>query len=90
MSLGKKDIVKNINIKAHLSKDLGNQFFNYFLNIIKSAKEDRIKISNFGVFYSHVSPVRIGRNPRNKESFKIPKRVNLKFKASSKIRKILN
>jgi nucleoid DNA-binding protein len=90
LSLGKKDIVKNINTKAHLPKYLGNQFVNHFLNIIKSAKEDRIKISNFGVFYSHVSPVRIGRNPTNKESFQIPKRVTLKFKASPKIRKIFN
>jgi nucleoid DNA-binding protein len=90
LSLGKKDIVKNINTKAHLPKNISIQFVDHFLNIIKNSKKDRINISNFGIFYNHVSPARIGRNPKNKESFQISQRVSRKFKASSKIKKILN
>ena len=50
----------------------------------------KVKISNFGTFYEHTSPKRIGRNPKTKEEFIIKKRKKLAFKSSSFVKKSLN
>ena len=90
MSLGKKDIAANITSKAFFSSRSSQLFLEKFLSIIKKNKSSSIKISNFGVFCNQETPARIGRNPKTKEEFKIPLRKKLSFKASKKIKKILN
>ena len=90
MGFGKKDIVKNISSKALFSSKTSSLVLELFLSFIKQNKRHQIKISKFGTFYSHKSPVRIGRNPKTKEEFKILASEKLAFKASNKVKSILN
>jgi len=90
MGLGKKDIIKNISSKALFSSSQSKQFLDYFLSFIKNNRSSTIKISNFGVFSMHKSPSRVGRNPKTKEEFKIKPLIKLSFKASQKIKSIIN
>ena len=90
MGFGKKDIVKNISSKALISSKTSNLFLNAFLDLIKENKRKKIKISKFGTYYLHKSPARIGRNPKTKEEFKILATEKLAFKASNKIKSVLN
>jgi len=73
-----------------LSKSDAKDFLESFLGFIKNNRSRNIKISNFGTFSNHESPRRIGRNPKTKQEFIIPKRKKLIFKASSVVRNILN
>ena len=88
MGLGKKDIIKNISTKTHFNSKYSKEFLEKFLFFIKSKKN--IKISNFGVFRMHLTKPRIGRNPSTKVSFNIPEINKLTFRASSKVKSIIN
>ena len=91
MSFGKKDICNNISSKALISKDKSKEFLRNFLNLVTSKSKSKIvKISNFGTFYTKITPQRLGRNPKTKEEFIILKRSKLFFKSSNKIRGIIN
>ena len=91
MSFGKKDICNNISSKALISKDKSKEFLIDFLNLVTSkSKSRKVKISNFGTFYTKNTPQRLGRNPKTKEEFIISKRSKLFFKPSNKIRSIIN
>lgn len=91
MSLGKKDIAKNISTKAHISSNESSSIINSFINIIKSNSKDKIlKISGFGNFLNKKSPERIGRNPKTKEEFLITERSKLIFKTSKKVKSLIN
>ena len=90
MGFGKKDIVKNISSKALISSKTSTLFLETFLSFIKQNKAHKIKISKFGTYYSHKSPARKGRNPKTKEEFKIKACEKLSFKASNKVKSILN
>ena len=90
MSLGKKDIANNISSETSLFKTTSQSILESFIDIIRSNKTKIVKIANFGTFYTHQSPERIGRNPKTKEQFKIHKRKKFMFKASSSVRKELN
>ena len=90
MSLGKKDISKNISSKALLSSKISSEVLEAFLNFVKENKNQRIKISNFGTFYLHQTPSRIGRNPKTKQEFKIQSRKRLSLKVSNKTKIIIN
>ena len=90
MSLGKKDIIKNISSKALFSSSDSSKFLEFFIRFIKENNNKNIKISNFGTFIPHTSPKRIGRNPKTKQEFIIQPRKKVKFKASSHTKSILN
>jgi len=90
MGLGKKDIVKNISSKALFSSSQSNKFLEFFLKFIKNNKTSKIKISNFGTFSAHKTPSRIGRNPKTKEEYKIRSIIKLSFKASQKVKSLMN
>jgi integration host factor subunit alpha len=91
MSLGKKDIVKNISTKAHISSEQSINLLNAFIKIVKIQSNSRIiKISNFGSFFKKLTPQRLGRNPKTKEEFVISQRFKLTLKPSNNIKKSLN
>ena len=91
MSLGKIDIAKNINSKAQLSLSISKKFLDIFLYIIsKNAKNRFVKISNFGTFYYHKSPKRIGRNPKTKKEFLINEMSKLSLKSSGNLKNLIN
>ena len=89
MSFGKKDIIQNISSKAQISTISSGLILEKLLSIIKT-KSEIIKLSNFGVFYLRDTPSRIGRNPKTKEEFVIPKRKKLFFKVSNTVKSALN
>ena len=90
MSLGKNKLVNNISSKAQISIRESSNFLESFLFHIKQNKNKIIKISNFGTFSPHISPIRIGRNPRTKQEYKIKSMKKMKFNSSSNIKSILN
>tara|TARA_B100001113_G_scaffold348203_1_gene341725 strand:- start:49 stop:324 length:276 start_codon:yes stop_codon:yes gene_type:complete len=91
MSLGKKDIVRNISTKAQISLSASNELLNGFINIIKlKSKTKTIKISKFGTFCYKKTPSRIGRNPITGETYPIHERSKLTYLSSDKVRKLLN
>jgi integration host factor subunit alpha len=91
MSLGKKDIVKNISSKAQISSKISQKLLKSFLNLVTSnSKTQSVKISNFGTFYYHRTPKRKGRNPKTKEEFVINPRFKLSLKPSPNIKKLIN
>ena len=90
MSFGKKDIIKKISSKAHISSSDSSAILENFLNFFKCNKFYFIKITNFGTFRSYKSSLRIGRNPITREEFDIKPRQTLKFRPSHKVKTILN
>ena len=91
MSLGKKDIAKNISSKALISSSLSSKILESFLTIVSTeSKNHPVKISNFGTFYYHKTPKRLGRNPKTKQEFVIGSRLKLSLKVSSNIRDLVN
>ncbi len=91
MSLGKKDIVKDINSKAQIPLLTSKKFLKFFLDIIsKNSFKKPVKISNFGTFYYHKSPKRIGRNPMTKKEYPINERAKLSLKPSNNIKNLIN
>ena len=91
MSLGKRDIVKNISAEANLTNLVSTEILNCFISLIKSNSINKtIKISNFGSFFYKKTPKRVGRNPKTKEIFAIPARSKLNFLSSNKVKNLFN
>ena len=90
MGLGKKDIVNNISSKTLISSKDSSKILDTFLSILKKHKNKNIKLAKFGSFSLINSPKRIGRNPKTKEEYEIRARKKLSFKASNKIKSLLN
>ena len=91
MSLGKRDISRNISSKAHIKLEIASNILNSFLEIIKTkSQNNEIKISGFGSFNYKKTPLRIGRNPITKKEYPISSRLKLNFNSSKKVRKIFN
>mgnify|MGYP001212929341 CR=1 FL=1 len=91
MGLAKRDISRNISLRAQISSKLSKQILDKFLETIRIESQLKtVKISNFGTFYFHRSPERMGRNPLTKEEFIIKKSYKLAFKVSNNIKKFFN
>ena len=91
MSLGKKDIIINIASKAHISLSTSKHLLNSVIELIKyHSKSKTVKIAGFGSFQTHMTPKRLGRNPKTKEDFIITERSKLSLKSSKNIKNILN
>ena len=91
MSLGKKDIIKNIESEALISQLESRLILDEFLSLIKSkSKKSLIKISGFGNFALKTTPERVGRNPKNLKEYIIPQQKKLYFYLSNKIKSRIN
>ena len=91
MTISKKDISLNIKKKVNISNNLSLNILDSFLNFIKkNSNAGTIKISQFGSFKRKTSMSRMGRNPKTKEAFIIPKSHKLSFKSSSKVKSTIN
>ena len=91
MNFSKNDIVKNISRKSLVSTAESKIILESFLSLIKNASKLRsVKLSSFGTFSFKKTPKRIGRNPKTKDSYIIPKLNKLNFKPSNKIKENLN
>ena len=91
MTVTKAKIVIKMKNELNLSNNDCKKFLDVFINCIKTKIPNKtIKIANFGTFYFHTSPKRIGRNPMTGESYIIPIMKKIKFKSSNKIREVIN
>lgn len=91
MIISKKDIVKDLSRNLTLTNENSSRLVDFFLSLIKkNIKQKTLKISGFGSFSHKKTPQRIGRNPKTGESFIIVERDKPTFKASFKIKEILN
>lgn len=87
----KSNIAKNISEKLDINAIDSKKLVTSFVSIIKKhVTLKKIKITNFGYFMTHQTTQRVGRNPKTKESYIIYPTKKVSFKASSKVKKILN
>ena len=88
ISFTKKDISKQITLKTGLPKSYSGKIVDDLILILKELiKEKEINIKNFATFKILSKTDRIGRNPKNKQTFKINARNSLSFKISKKFSK---
>ncbi len=80
-------ISKNLDISYKNSKKITDSFIRLIKNNVDTKE---VKISGFGSFTTKISPERIGRNPKTKESYIIKPMKKVSFHASSKIKRIIN
>ena len=90
MSLGKKDIAKNISSEAQISLKDSSILLEEFFNFLKYNKTYKIKISNFGTFEIRYKKERKGRNPKTKEIKIISARNVVLFKPSKDFKEFIN
>ena len=91
MTTTKKNITKKLSENLSLDLIESTKLLDLFLQSIKiNSKNKILKLSNFGSFTYKETSERIGRNPKTKESYIIPKRKKLIYKPSSKIKGIIN
>ena len=92
INLTKKDIINAIYMQIGFSKQITENLIEEFFAVIVSnlCNNRSVKISKFGTFLIRSKKSRIGRNPKTKEEFKIPASEKLAFKASNKVKSILN
>ncbi len=87
----KKNISKTLAHEINLPLIQASEFTNKFIQIISNKlKSKNVKLSNFGTFENKMSVKRIGRNPKTKECYIIHPRRRFFFRASNKLKKILN
>jgi integration host factor subunit alpha len=91
MSCTKSDIAKNIANKTSLPNQKAKQLLDRFIQVVVSGSNKyQVKISGFGTFIRKETPLRIGRNPKTREEFKILKRTKLSLILSNKIKEKIN
>ena len=91
MNLNKMNIIKNIRKQSSVSSSDATSILESFLLLIKDkAKLKSVKLSRFGSFSFKKTPKRIGRNPKTKHSYIIPRLNKLNFKPSNKIKEKIN
>ena len=87
----KKNISNKVATDLEISLDQGLEITNTFIKLIKkNAFEGQVKISNFGTFYIHKTPKRLGRNPKTKEEKTISQRNVVLFKPSKEFKELVN
>tara|TARA_B100000768_G_C11283767_1_gene380494 strand:+ start:2500 stop:2775 length:276 start_codon:yes stop_codon:yes gene_type:complete len=91
LTVTKKDITKNLTSKLPISNEEALKLLNKFINLIKEeAISKKVKLSGFGAFNFQMTPERIGRNPKTKESYIIESMIKLRFLSSNKIKEVIN
>ena len=81
------NISKELNIPIKLGKEILDSFI---LDIKMKLISKNVKLSRFGTFFKHITVKRIGRNPKTKESYIIQPREKINFRASKKLKEVLN
>ena len=92
INLTKKDLVNLVYMQIGFSKSISENLIDEFFSIIVSnlKKEKKVKISNFGTFSIRQKKLRVGRNPKTKETKMISARNVVLFKPSKEFKKLLN
>tara|TARA_X000000368_G_scaffold419087_1_gene422270 strand:- start:1688 stop:1963 length:276 start_codon:yes stop_codon:yes gene_type:complete len=91
MNYTKKDIYSKISKELEIPSKLSKEILETFLLKIKKSLPARIvKITNLGTFEGRMTPKRLGRNPKTKESYIIEPTNRIKFISSKKVKDLLN
>ena len=79
----KKELIRNVAMRAGLSRSDANRAVNAVLSEIKAGLSDgdnAVRIAGFGAFRVIERAARTGRNPRTGESIEIPAKRVIRFK----------
>mgnify|MGYP001992531993 CR=1 FL=1 len=92
MTIKKYDISKDISVKLKIPMNSSSALVHKLLSIIikETSSSKAVKLSKFGTFKKKLTPERIGRNPKTKESYIIKQNYKLGFKTSNEIKEVLN
>ena len=92
INLTKKDLVNSVYMRLGFSKKISENLINDFLDtiVLNIKSEDKLKLSKFGTFSIRVKKMRMGRNPRTKESKIISGRKVILFKPSKDFKEFIN
>lgn len=90
--MNKAQLVEKIATSANLSKTQAELVLNHALENICSAvkRGDEVKIVGFGTFCKQKRKARVGRNPQNGKSLKIPAAWYPKFRPGTDFKDLLN
>jgi len=88
----KKDIVKNIFSNIGTSSLYASKIIDDLINVLISNlfSSKLLKIKNFGTFKLKKKNKRMGRNPKNKKSYKILERNTVSFITAEVLKKKIN
>lgn len=89
--MNKSNLIEAVAEKSDVSKPLAEQAVNCMLTSIVSAlsKGSKVTLVGFGTFFTHTRPSRRGRNPKTGESISIDSKQVVKFKAGTRLNKVV-
>ncbi len=92
INLTKKDLVNSVYMQLGFSKQISENLIEDFLSTIVSniKQEKKLKLSKFGTFSIRQKKLRIGRNPKTKETKMISGRDVVLFKPSKEFKDFVN
>tara|TARA_B100000965_G_scaffold180574_1_gene150630 strand:+ start:1037 stop:1384 length:348 start_codon:yes stop_codon:yes gene_type:complete len=81
------DIIQAIGERTQTNNNKGRKALKAFVGYLsdKLAKNEKVKIKDFGTFKNDVREERRGRNPRTNEEIVIPAKFTPKFNAAKKL-----
>ena len=92
--MSKPKIIKELKIKnPNISKRTLEKIFDLFLQEISSAllNKKSIEIRSLGTFFvKEIKEKKQARNPKTGETIYVPKRNKIRFRASKKLKEIIN
>ena len=91
-NISRDDIAEAMKSEFGFSRKLCLDVVNDIIEIIIEGlqSDKKVKIHNFGTFILNKKNSRIGRNPKTKEAFTIPKMTKLSLKPSKNIKDLIN
>jgi DNA-binding protein HU-beta len=88
----KAELIRKIADRANTQQAIAEELFNATVGVITEELQagEEIPFPGLGKLIRTVRAARTGRNPQTGEQIQIPQRYALAFKASSKIKELLN
>jgi integration host factor subunit alpha len=92
MSVTKAELALSLHDQLGLNKRESKEFVEQFFETVKGALEEgkSVKLSGFGSFGLRDKPARPGRNPKTGEEIPITARRVVTFKASQKLKEVID
>lgn len=89
-NLTRSDLAKTVSQKSNLPRAKVDEVITHVLETIASTVNNggAVRLNGFGSFVHHISPSRIGRNPKTGETVTIPVRKSMKFRTAANLKKI--
>ena len=84
----KAELIAKVAQSAQMGKTEANQDLNAVLDAMQEAlaKDGKVILSGFGMFWTEKKDERLGRDPRTGETITVPARTGIKFKAYSQLK----